>query len=55
MTEITVLKIEPHKHPETVVIKNDLESMQKAVGGLIEFYTLEPNVDILCNEEGKIT
>ena len=52
--EVTVLKVEPGKHPEVVTIGTKLEDLQNAVGGLIEFYTLEPNVDILCNEEGKL-
>ena len=28
--------------------------MQNVVGGLIEFVELEHNVDLICNEEGKI-
>ena len=28
--------------------------MQRVVGGLIEFVELEYNVDLICNEEGKI-
>jgi hypothetical protein len=31
---IRVLKVEPQKEPEVVTLKNDLESMQEAVGGL---------------------
>lgn len=58
--EITVVKVEPLKLPCIVKIRNDLDSLQKAVSigaeeqGLIEFVYLEDNVSILCNEEGKL-
>ena len=57
---IKALMIEPDKHPCIVELKNDLDSLQKAVSigapeqGLIEFVYLEDNVSILCNEEGKL-
>ena len=31
--EITVLKVEPGKSPETVTMPNTLDAMQKMVGG----------------------
>ncbi len=52
--EIKVVMVEPSKHPAITTIDNDLESLQKAVGGLIEFVGLEENTCILCNEEGKL-
>lgn len=52
--EIKVVMVEPSKHPTIATINNDLESLQKAVGGLIEFVDIEENVCILCNEEGKL-
>ena len=52
--EIKVVMVEPSKHPTITTINNDLESLQKAVGGLIEFVELEENTCILCNEEGKL-
>ena len=58
--EITVVKVEPMKEPVIACLKNDLDSLQKAVSigapdqGLIEFVWLENNVSILCNEEGKL-
>ena len=58
--EITVLKVEPMKEAVIACLKNDLDSLQKAVSigaseqGLIEFVWLEDNVSILCNEEGKL-
>lgn len=57
---IQALMIEPGKHPCVVELKNDLNSLQKAVSigapdqGLVEFVYLEDNVSILCNEEGKL-
>ena len=59
-TNITVLMVEPGKNPALTTIKNDLDSLQKAVSlgadhqGLIEIIGIDDNVCILCNEEGKI-
>lgn len=58
--EIKVLKIEPNKSPELVVLKNELRELQKAVSigapdiGLIEIIDIDPDTCILCNEEGKL-
>ena len=58
--EITVVKVELLKPPCIVKIRNDLDSLQKAVSigaeeqGLIEFVYLEDNVSVLCNEESKL-
>ena len=58
--EITTVKVEPMKEPVIACLKNDLDSLQKAVSigapeqGLIEFVWLEDNVSILCNEDGKL-
>lgn len=58
--EITVLMVEPNKHPIITTIKNDLDSLQKAVSigadyqGLIEIIGIDDGVCILCNEEGKL-
>ncbi|MDT1943978.1 hypothetical protein CKN99_13050 [Carnobacterium maltaromaticum] len=51
---IRILKVEPQKEPEVVTLKNDLESMQEAVGGLIEIIDLSETACVLCNEEGKL-
>lgn len=53
---IRVLKVEPNKPPEEVTLKNDLADMQTAVGGLIEFLSLDSSkgIDLMCNEEGKL-
>ena len=57
---IKVLKVEPKKAPEIYLLKNELESLQKAVSigaeytGLIEIINLDRGVCLLCNEEGKL-
>ena len=57
---IRVLKVEPGKEPTLAMLDNNLDDLQKAVSigapsqGLIEIITLEEDVCILCNEEGKL-
>ena len=53
---IRVLKVEPNKPPEEVTLKNDLADLQTAVGGLIEFLSVDSSkgIDLMCNEEGKL-
>ena len=58
--ELTVLMVEPGKHPRPTKLKDDLDSLQKAVSigtdyqGLIEFVSLGNGDCIMCNEEGKL-
>ena len=58
--EIRVLKVEPMEPPKMISLKNDLDSLQKAVSigapeqGLIELVHIEDNVYCLGNEEAKI-
>ena len=58
--EITVLMVEPGKHPKVTTLKDDLDSLQKSVSigadyqGLIEFVRLGNGDCIMCNEEGKL-
>lgn len=52
---MTVLLVEPEKHPQAVEIGSDLKSLQNAVGGMIEaVYPFEENVGLIVNEEGKL-
>ena len=52
---IEVLVVRPGKTPETAMIGQSLESMQKVVDGLIEsIMPFEEDVAIICNEEGKL-
>ena len=56
--EIKVLMVEPGKHPRVTNLKDDLDSLQKAVSigagyqGLIEFVSLGDGDCIMCNVEG---
>jgi hypothetical protein len=51
---IRVLVFAPEQAPEISVIDGSLESMQKIVGGLVEFVTLDDKFSLVCNEEGKV-
>lgn len=58
--EITVLMVEPGKHPRVTTLGTKLDDLQKAVSigadyqGLIEFVSLGNGDCIMCNEEGKL-
>ena len=58
--EIKALMVAPGEHPREIVLKNDLDALQKAVSigcdyqGLIEVVGLGDGVCIICNEEGKL-
>ena len=54
MNKIRILVVEPNKEPYKKKIPHTLKDMQKVVGGLIEIVELEYNVELICNEEGKI-
>jgi hypothetical protein len=52
---IQVVLCDPGKKARVTTIMNNLESLQKMVGGYIEaVYPFEDPVAIVCNEEGKI-
>lgn len=55
MSKIRVLIVEPNKEPYVKIIENTLKNLQEIVGGLIEIVELNYNVNIICNEEGKMT
>ena len=53
--ELDVLLVQPMRPPREVRMDGSLESLQKAVGGMIEcVYPFEDRVGIICNEEGKL-
>ena len=54
MPKIRILIVEPNKEPRQAKIEHTLHDLQSIVGGLIEYVELEYNVDLICNEEGKI-
>ena len=50
-----MIVIEPHKASYEAVIPDELESLQKAVGGYIEItYPFEDNAIVILNEESKL-
>lgn len=52
---ISVLLVQPGQYPKMVDIENNLEAMQRTVGGDIEEYMpFSDEVAIICNEEGKV-
>ena len=53
---MTVVVVEPGKRPEIQHISDTLEARQNIVGGFIEciYPFAEPNICLVCNEEGKI-
>ena len=54
MKKIRVLIVEPNKEPYQAKIEHTLKNLQNVVDGYIEILELEHNVDLICNEEGKI-
>ena len=54
-TTINVLLCEAGKRARMVEMEDNLEAMQKLVGGLIEEYMpFEDDVALICNDEGKM-
>lgn len=50
-----VLLVEPGRAPRKMELKNDLDAMQRAVGGLLQvIYPFEEPVALVCNDEGKL-
>jgi len=54
MNKIKALLIKVGKELLEVVIKNDLETLQKIVGGNIEFYPVGNSTNLILNGEGKL-
>ena len=52
---MTVLVVEPMKHPYAKTIPNTQEAMQELVDGHIQaVYPFDDPVAVVCNEEGKL-
>ena len=51
---MTVVMVEPGKPAYKTEIGTDLESLQKAVGGLIDIMRIDNKVNIVFNDEGKL-
>lgn len=54
MSKIKVIVVEPNKEPYIKEVEHTLKNLQQLVGGLIEYINLEDDIDIICNEEGKL-
>ena len=54
--KLRCLLVEPYELPKEIEIENTLDEKQKIVGGYIECIYLpnDPDVVLICNEEGKI-
>lgn len=54
--KIKVIVKQPYMKPEILELEDTLENWQKQVGGYIQFLPspFNDNVQIICNEEGKI-
>ena len=53
--KIRIVVAEPGKLPTVSFITDSLKGMQQIVGGYIElFETTESEIDLFCNEEGKL-
>ena len=44
----------PGKLPVTIEVENELEALQRAVGGYLEPIRIATNAYILCDEEGTV-
>lgn len=52
---MTVVMLEPGKKARIVEMEKDLESMQKVVGGLVQFtFPFDDKVVLVCNDVGKM-
>lgn len=51
---IRVVLVLPNQKPFEVFMKNELEDMQRVVGGFIEEVRLNDRMSVICNEEGKL-
>ena len=52
--KLSIIMCEVGKEAKESVIENKLKSFQNLVGGNIEFFDLDDEISIICNEEGKI-
>lgn len=54
MEKIRVIVYEPGKAPEIKEIENTLECLRKIVKGYIENVRIAHDLNLICNEEGKL-
>ena len=49
-----VLVVRVGEQPKVEDVKDDLKTYQSIVGGYIECISIDRNVDMVCNDEGKL-
>lgn len=54
MDRISVYVKDPGKKLEERQLKNELDSLQRMVGGYIEVVTLTNGIVVICDEEGRL-
>lgn len=54
MKKLRILVVEPNKEPYQLRIEHKLKNLQALVGGYIDIIQIEHNVDLICNDEGKL-
>ena len=52
--KIRCILLKVFEQPKVIEIENNLSTLQKYVGGLIDIVELEDDVDIIINDEGKL-
>ena len=52
--KLSIVICEVGKEIREGTVEDKLESLQNLVGGNIEFFDLDDEISIICNEEGKI-
>jgi len=45
---------EPYSIGHVVEVKNEIEELQRIVGGYIETVPLFPNLSVICDEDGQL-
>lgn len=53
MNKIKVLLVEPNEEPKQVEIENTEDTIEKVVGGKLEYIKLESNIMLICNKNAK--
>lgn len=54
MRKLDVFVKRPGQKPYHTAISDNLENLQRFVGGYIEVFPITRNLVVICNEEGKI-
>ena len=52
--KIRCILVKVFEQPKVIEIENNLSTLQKYVGGLIDIVEIEEDVDIIINDEGKL-